>query len=248
MKFSYSAVWNDTVAMLKSHGSLIAALAGVFLLLPTLLTGYFFPQPQGGADPIGAMLGYFQNNWPWLLIGNLFNMLGAIAIYLLLLSDRGRTVGGAIAAALPILPLYFLMSVITNLVIGLGLGLFIIPGVYLLGRLFLASPLLVAGESRNPFAAIRGSWALTSGRGWAVAGLVIIVFAVGMLVSFVITAVLGSLLLIAGGREGIGGLLVLVLSSALTAAVYTVLIVLVAAIYRALVAVPTAATNFDKGI
>jgi hypothetical protein len=249
MRFSYSAIWADTVNMLKSHGSLIGAVAGVFLLLPTLLTGYFLPQPTPSeADPFGPMFEHFANNWPWLLIGNLFNMVGAIAIYLLLLRGREQTVGRAIAAALPILPFYLLMSILTNLAIGLGLGLFILPGIYLLGRLFPASPVLVTQQPRNPLAAIRDSWALTRGRGWAVAGLVAIVFVVGMLVSFVITAILGSVLLLAGGREGIGGMLVLILSSALTAALYAVLTVLVAAIYRALRGGPESTVDLSKGI
>ena len=235
MTFSYSAVWADTVGMLKSHGSLIAAVAGVFLLLPTLLTGYFLPQPTGTADnPFGPAVEHFVKNWHWVLLGNLFNMIGAIAIYLLLLRERGRTVGSSIAAALPILPFYFLMAILTNLPITLGLLLFIVPGVYLLGRLFPASPLLVAEHPQGPIAAIKGSWALTRGRGWAVAGLVVIVFLVGMLVSFVITAIVSSVLIVTVGREGIGGVLVLILSSALTAALYAVLTVLVAAIYRSL--------------
>jgi UPF0716 family protein affecting phage T7 exclusion len=45
MKFSYSAVWNDAARMLKEHGSLLLAIAGVFFLLPGLLLGYFLPQP-----------------------------------------------------------------------------------------------------------------------------------------------------------------------------------------------------------
>ena len=37
MKFSYSAVWSDTMRMLRQHGSLLLAVAGVFFLLPGLL-------------------------------------------------------------------------------------------------------------------------------------------------------------------------------------------------------------------
>jgi hypothetical protein len=249
MKFSYSAVWNDAVAMLKAHGSLIAALAGVFLLLPTLLTGHFLPQPAPeGADAITPLVQYLTDNWMWLLLGNIVNMIGLVAIYLLLLGDRGRTVGGAIAAALPIVPFYFLMSMITNVAIGFGLVLFILPGLYLLGRFFLASPVLVADHPRNPIAAIQDSWRLTRGHGWALAGLIVIIFLVGMLISFVVTAIVGSLLLILGGQDGVGGLLVLILSSALTAALYTILAVVVAAAYRALKGAPASAVDLAKGI
>jgi hypothetical protein len=50
MNFSYSAVWNDTVALLKSHGSLLLAVAGVFILLPLLMTAYFLAHIQHRPD------------------------------------------------------------------------------------------------------------------------------------------------------------------------------------------------------
>ena len=46
MKISYSAVWADTAALLRSHASLIATVAGVFIFLPGLLVAYFLPQPE----------------------------------------------------------------------------------------------------------------------------------------------------------------------------------------------------------
>ncbi len=235
MKFSYSAVWEDTAAMLKRHGSLLLALAGVFFLLPALLTGYFFPAPANpDADPLGAMFAYYGDNWVWLLLGSLVNAMGSIAIYLLLFDRRGGTVGSAIGAALPIVPFYFLMSILVSFAIAVGFIFLILPGIYLVGRLTPSGPVMVAEGRRSPLDAIGGSWRLTKGKGWAVAGLILIVGLAGGILSFVVTAVLGSVFLLVGGREGIGGLLVLILSSALTAILYTVLIVLLAAIYRRL--------------
>ena len=39
MTFSYNAVWEDTGRLLKAHGAQLAAIAGVFIFLPTLLIG-----------------------------------------------------------------------------------------------------------------------------------------------------------------------------------------------------------------
>lgn len=244
MKFSYSAVWDDVMAMLRSHGSLLFAIAGVFFLLPTLLTGYLLPQPAPASpsEVMSAMTGYYRDQWPWLLLATAINTVGAIAIYLLLFDGRGRTVGGALSAALPILPFYLLMSVLTGLAIGLGLGLFILPGIYLLGRLTLAPAVMIAEQQRSPLGAIRGSWALTRGRGWAVAGLVVIVALVGYLLGFVVSAVLGTVFVLILGREGAGSLMILILNAAVTAALLTVLLVLFAAIYRAIRS-PTASTS-----
>lgn len=242
MKFSYSAVWEDAVRMLKSNGSVLLALAGVFFLLPALLTGYLLPTPTGSeTDAIGAMAGYYRENWLWLLVGGIVNAVGAIAIYLLLFDRRGGTVGSAIAAALPILPFYFIMSMLMSIAVGFGLLLLIVPGVYLLGRLVPAGAVMVAERRMNPFQALGASWRLTKSKGWAVAGLVLLVGIAGVVLSFAVTAVLGSIFLLVGGRDGVGGLLVLILSSALSAALYTVLIVLFAAIYRRLSGADSAA-------
>lgn len=237
MKFSYTAVWNDVVAMLRANGSLLLAIAGVFFLLPALLTGYLLPQPEqaaSGEAQLARMMEYYTANIGWLLLGNLVNMVGVIAIYLLLFDARGRTVGGAIAGALPILPFYLLMSILVGLAVGVGLVLLVLPGIYLMGRLVAAGPAMVAEGRHNPLDAIRGSWAKTRGKGWAVAGMVLIVAISGLLLSMVATVVLGSVFYLIGGREGVGPLLVLILNSAVGALFSTVLYVLFAAIYRAL--------------
>lgn len=236
MKFSYSAVWNDTAQMLRSHGSLLLAIAGVFFLLPALLAGYFLPQPTStsGTDVFGPMIAHYQNNWHLFLLANIVNMIGAIAIYLLLFDQRGRTVGGAIGAALPILPFYLLMSILSGLLIGFGLAIFILPGLYLIGRLGTASAVMIAEGQRSPIGALGGSWQLTRGHGWVVTGLVMIVAAIGYLLTFVVTAIPGLVIVLLAGRDGLGGLLVTLISAAATAVFATVMIVLFAAIYRAL--------------
>lgn len=237
MKFSYSAVWNDAVRMLKQHGSLLFAIAGVFFLLPGLLLGYFVPQPTGsGQDAVNALMLHYRENWPWLLLANIVNLVGGIAIYRLLFDRDGGTVGSAIAGALPILPVYFIMTVLSSMAIGAGMVLFILPGIYLLGRLVISGATMVAEGHRGPLRPIGRAWELTRRRGWAVAGLVIIIMVASIVLMFVVTAVFGAVFLLVGGREGLGPLLILILNSVLMAVFTTVMIVLFAAIYRALAA------------
>lgn len=247
MKFSYSAVWDDTARMLKSHSSVLFALGGVFLLLPTLLTGYFLPMPASQTNPLGAMMEHYQENWLELMLSSLVNSVGAVAIYLLLFDKRGGTVGSAIAAALPIVPLYFLMSLLVWLMFGLGFVLFIIPGIYLVGRLAISGPVMVAEGRRSPIAAMGAAWRLTSGNGWAVAGLIVIVAVAGFILTLAVVAVLGTVIQLVAGRDGVGGLLVLILNSALSAALYTVLFVLLAAIYRRLTTAGSAGPVTEQG-
>lgn len=241
MNFSYSAVWDDTVRMLKANSSLLAALAGVFLFLPSLLIAYFLPQQQVSADKaIANFISYMGTNIHWLILTRVVNMVGTLAMLILLFQRAGVTVGAAIGQSLRYLPGYFLASAFSNLMIGAGLLLFLIPGLYLFGRLTPLGPVLVGEERRNPIDAIRRSFQVTKGRGWAIIGLVLIVGIAGFILSFAVTAVTGALLLLIAGK-GLGGFLLLILQSAATAALSTILVVLFAAIYRSLASERSAA-------
>lgn len=236
---SYTAVWEDTVRMLRANAGLLVAIAGAFLFLPSLIVERYFPQPTGAADLafpeyVQMMSDYMRGAWAPLLLATLLNMIGLAAIYLLLLAVPRMTVGGAVARALPILPFFYLLTLVLNLAVGIGLLLLIVPGVYLLGRLVLASPILVIETPRAPLSAFRRSWRMTMGRGWTIALLVVVVYLVGALVSFAVEAGLGSILLLLLGSQGVGGLLAALLSALVGAAFSVVAAVLIAAIYRSI--------------
>jgi hypothetical protein len=233
MKFSYSAVWDDVVRLARTHGSLIVALAGVFIFLPTLMAGHFLPQPQT-EDPsqvLPAMTEYMGANWHWLLLENLLNMVGVLAILRLAFPRGASTVGGVIAFAFALLPFYFLSSILAGVIVGIGLLLLIVPGLYLLGRLTPLGPVIVAEERRNPFDAIRRTFEVTKGRGWAVLGMVLVVGIAGLIVMVVVNNLLGLVFVLVAGDD-VGRFLALIVSSATAAAFATVLTLLYAAIYR----------------
>lgn len=238
---SFSRVWDDTLSMLRANAGLLAAIGGAFLFLPDLLLSRFAPAPGDATTPaefMEQMQAYFQANVGWLLLSAVVNAIGAIAIYLLLLRTPRLTVGAAVAAALPILPFYFLMTIGFNLAVGLGFLLFILPGIYLLGRLVLASPVLVTEMPRSPGGALARAWSLSRGRGWQIALMVLLVYIVAGLVTFAIQAALGSIILLLLGNEGIGALLNAALGALVNSVFAVVATVLTAAIYRALTAVP----------
>jgi hypothetical protein len=235
MKFSYSAVWADVTALLRSHASLIATVAGVFIFLPGLLIAYLLPQPEGAAslDRLAQLWGeYLDSNWPWLLLNRIAVTIGSIAI-LLLLFARGITVGAAIAAALALLPAYLIASLLGSAAIGFGLLLLILPGLYLMGRLGPLNAVIVAETHRNPIAAIRRCWDLTRGQGWAILGLILIVAVAAAIVVAVASSLLGIVFILVAGQE-VGRLLTLLVATAGNAAMTTLLLVLAAAIYRRL--------------
>jgi|GEM_PF-1490583 len=221
MKFSYSAVWADVVALLRAHASLIATVAGVFIFLPGLLAAYFLPFPvTQDVSRMGEIwVEYVGSNWHWMVLNSLVNMIGSIAI-LKMIFVRDISVGGAIAAAVPILPFYFLASFIGSLLIGLGCLLLIVPGLYLLGRLGPLNALVVAEDRRNPIDAITRCLALTKGHGWAILGLILIVAIAAAIVIGIATTLLGILFILIAGQD-LGQMLVLIVKTAGNAALMT---------------------------
>jgi len=236
MKLSHSAVWEDTVRTLKASRPLFAAVAGAFLFLPAAIAGYLAPPPP--AETTGDMLAHMADNGPIILLVNIIGFVGNLSILILALDERRPTVGSAIAAALVLLPVYFLVSFLSGFMIGIGLMLLIVPGIYLIGRLSVTGAVLVSEPARNPVTVIRRSFALTKGQGWAIATLILLLFLGFYVVSLAVTYTLGSILLLidnAAETGGIGAFLLLVLTTALTAAFNVVLMVLLASVYRRLV-------------
>ena len=246
--FSYSRIWDDTLAMLRANAGLLTAIAGVFLFLPGVLLAHFAPPPEGGTTPqemFELFIAWWQAMAPWMLLSSLVNMIGLIAIYLLLLRTPRMTVGAAMAAALPTLPFYFLMSMVSNFAIFIGLLLLIAPGIYLLGRLALASPVLVAELPRAPLSALQRSWELSRNRGWQIALLIVLVYIVLMIINAAVGSALGVIIFLLLGNQGVGALLVALINSAIGAAGQLIATVLIAAIYRALTVKSGVAETFS---
>lgn len=245
MKISYSAVWDDTLRLLRENGGLMAAVAGVFLFLPALLIAQFVPPPET-TDPnrmFRDLLEYYREALPWLALSGLVAMVGGAAILRLALV-AGTSVASAIVFGAMLLPFYFLLSFLSALIFAAGLILLIVPGLYLIGRLAPAAPIIVAENRRNPIAVIGRAFEITRGQGWAVFGLILMVAIVGMIATGVAAMLFGTLFLLAAGQD-IGRLLVAVVESGLNAAFTTILLTLYAAIYRALVPQQSAARVFE---
>ncbi|HMJ94198.1 MAG TPA: YciC family protein [Allosphingosinicella sp.] len=236
MKFSYSEVWNDAVEMLRTNATIVIALAGVFLFLPGLLVAHFLPMPTteaGFRELYRLMWEYFTANGLWIFLARLVAMVGEISLLILFLDARGRSVGTLIAAAVMILPFYFVASFLSGLMLAVGFALLIVPGLYLIGRLALVGPHIAAAGERNPIAAIRRSFEMTEGKGWAVLGLLMLVWIAGAVIAGVIGSLLGILFIAVAGQD-VGALLTNIVNSITNAALQTVVIALVAALYMRL--------------
>lgn len=247
MAFSYDDVWKDTVRLTRAHAPLLIAIAGVFIFLPTLIFTVMLPVPEPQTQNAERMfrifMDYYREAAPWFFAIGLINMVGCAAM-LRLVFARDTTVGAALVFGVTLLPAWFAMQIVMTVMLLAGLLLLIVPGLYLMGRLAPVSAVLVAEGRRNPFTVIGRSLELTRGHGWAILGLVLVIAVVGSIVTGVTGQVLGSVFFLALSRD-IAIVLRAMVESALSAAFATLLVMLYAAIYRALAPSDRVAEAFE---
>lgn len=235
-KLSYDAVWADLVSMARANASVLFVLAGVFLLLPNFAQLLFAKPPEIQAfdlNAIKALNDYIRENFLVLLLCNLPVWLGSAAILALLLDPRHLTVGEALAGSLALLLSVILLNWITQFAIYGGFILFIVPGIYLVGRLVAAAPAQMAERLKNPIAAVQRSLEITRGNGWRIAGLVFLIAVVATVLSAAINFVIGIVLALIVPPAALPETAAL-LRSILGAATALLILLLSAAIYRQL--------------
>lgn len=238
MKFSYDRAWNDVVAMWRAHGELLAVIAGLFLMIPDFARDLFLPLPpieNFDEATITLIEKYFVDNSLWLFLLNLPVLLGSAVILSLLLDARKPTVGQAIGAAFVMLPSIFVLNLLMQFAVFGGLFLFVVPGVYLIGRLSAATSWQMANRAMNPITAIARSFDLTRGKGWSIAGIILIFAITGAIIARGIGAILGILISFVIPKMSLAAVAAFI-TSVLSAAIVLVMLLLSAAIYRQLAA------------
>ena len=236
-KFTQNDAWADTLRLMRAHWGALVAIAGVFNFLPVLLANHFvpWPDPAPGMEPARALAIYgsfLRHNLIWFVLESFVIMIGSAAV-LRLVFRQNVTIGGALWFGILLLPAYSLMLLFTNFAVCIGLVLLLVPGLYLIGRLFPAGAAMVAEDRRNPIETIRRAFELTRDNGWNILGLYILVALPGGILIYAVEAVTGSLFILLAGQE-LGKLLAGILIAALNALLTTLLTVLSAAVYRAL--------------
>lgn len=223
------------MALLKGAREIQLALAGAFFLLPMLLLLYarwptIAAGNQGPSSP-QQFESWYESNSLWLLLIQLIAAYGRITLLTILLDRRRPTVGDALVMVLPTLGWFYLLTIVVSLVESGGLFLFVIPGLYLMGRLFVAEAAFVAEGLRNPIRAVVRSFELTRGNGWrlfAVIAIIAIGAAIFMLATGSVLGVAAALFGGAGLDRFVAGLTV----AAVLSGVWLVLLLYSVAAYR----------------
>jgi hypothetical protein len=242
-QLDYSETWADARALLRAHGEGLAAIAGVFLLVPEwtlrmLVTQTSGDEPSGLSEMMALMQQQFLDHWHIMVPVLLIKLFGTVALYVLLTRRELPRIGDALTTALPIIPFYIAAEILVGVATILATLALIIPGLYLMGRLTPMGSILVAEHPRDPIGAIRHAWNLTRNKGWAIFFLLFIVSLVMVLLSFVLELLVGLPSKLLSGPDGIPMLQHGV--GAMTATVMTVVIAaLTVAIYRNLAGLMT---------
>jgi hypothetical protein len=245
MRFTYEAIWDDMVALARAHRDALLALLGVFVFLPVFAQMLFIDPPKIKSvdwNGIQAAMDYYRANAVPLLFVRIAQLLGGGAMLYVLLQRGGHSVGQSIAVAARLLPSLFILSVLVSFAVTTGLFAFIIPGLYLLARILLAEPAMMAEQHYNPINAIARSFDMTRGEGWRIFGLCALVVAVTWIaiqVGLMLVGIIGALVL----PKGAGHFLTAIATGASQAALTLVMTLLPAALYRHF-----AASGSSKGI
>jgi hypothetical protein len=150
------------------------AMAAPWLFLPAfalaLLVAPPPPLPSGGGSEDGQVWAQLLVDWAgehggWYVLAHVVGLFGTATLYALYLL-RGATVREAMATGLRALPRLVLATLVTGPAIVLGLSLWLVPGLYVMARLVLVGPALVA-ERQGVLAAIGASVRRTRGQGLA---------------------------------------------------------------------------------
>jgi hypothetical protein len=235
MKLNYMQCWNGAMAIFRDHKEAILAIAGVFLFLPTLLMAQFVGQPvlEGLTDfnDIAAAYSvYFNENALVVILSNLLMSYGGFVIFITIAPSHSGTVAGDLGKGFRLFLIFLVANILTGIVTGLGLLLFIIPGIYAACRLVLA-PLIIADQNeRNPLEALKKSWAHTKSNGFAILFLILIIAIVGSIAVSVFEMIIGLIIGLATGGQGwalienfvaaIGGTILQIVFATIIASIY----------------------------
>lgn len=266
MKFDMTTAWQEAMAMIAANREVLAVVAGIFFLLPSVIITMAIPDTQGvmATDPeqAEAQLMAIYGQWWWLLLLTLVaQMIGTLAVLALLRDFNRPTVGEAlkigVVGLLPYVAASLILGVVLTLAVGLlfaiamtvgGQGLLAVAVIIALPVLFyamikfmLAGPIVAIEKVFNPVTVITRSWRLTKGNSFRLALFYALLIVCYVVISTVVAMIAGALGLIVG--EAAGLLLSAILTGIVSASATLIFVVVIAAVHRQLAGPSEAAVN-----
>lgn len=256
--FDASLAWADALALIRRSAGLQLVLAGTFLFLPQLLLFVIAPDLLTSSRQVGfpaASEGATQQVAPSLLeiaislaIG-LLQIIGMLAMTAVMDKRRRPTVGQALAtggrglltmvgtilllvliALLAILPFAILISLT-----GSGSIILVLAGaigaVVLLARFSIVTPLIAIEGMRSPVKVFARAWKLTGQSSGKIAAFYALLIIAGLVIGVVLALISGAILALDGGQGGVLYGLVILVQSAISAAINVLIAAIAVAVY-----------------
>jgi hypothetical protein len=174
--FAIRPVLADAWALFRRDRDWLLRVAGPFLFLPAFALALLVPTApvallSGGTSEAEALAraaklaDWMRAHGGWHLLANGMALFGAAALQSAYLDRHAPDVGAALGRAGGLLPRYLLAMLIVAVPTGAGLYLWVLPGLYVMGRTMLVGPVLVAERPVSALGAVVRSFALSRGRG-----------------------------------------------------------------------------------
>ncbi|KUO49506.1 MAG: hypothetical protein APF82_04460 [Sphingomonadales bacterium BRH_c42] len=263
MKLDMGRAWNEGTAMIGANRQMVTIVAGMFFFLPYLAMALLMPQVLQGqtemmGDPadaqaaVDALFALYAKNWWAFLLVAVAQIIGTLAL-LVLLSDTARpTVGEALERGargfLSYIGAQLLFAIGLGLLIGvpaalalasgsqaafvLVIALAIVVGIYCAVKISLVGPAIAIDGLLNPVAILARSWRLTKGNSFRLAMFYLLLIVAIAVVAIVVTLVFGLVFAALGSEiETIGNGVV---ASLVNAVVTVIFLAVLAAVHRQL--------------
>lgn len=260
MKLDLNAAWDSAVKLVKGNREMILVLGGVFFFLPYVLYSLLVPMDQiaaaaasGQEAALMASLEAFAAQYWWaILLLLLIQTVGATAIMAVIGDPARPTVNEAISRGFRLLPsqagvlviMFVAMVIVQTIFLAFGaIGgseslatVFVLLSLpvllYLVTRFSLAGPDIAIERVKNPIAAIRRSFQLTTGNAFRLLAYYALLTIAFLVVGQVIALIVGALAALTGATVAdiIDALLSGVLNTAYLITIYAAL----AAVHRQL--------------
>jgi len=249
--------------MIGANRQMVTIVAGMFFFLPYLAMALLMPQVLQGqtemmGDPadaqaaVDALFALYAKNWWAFLLVAVAQIIGTLAL-LVLLSDTARpTVGEALERGargfLSYIGAQLLFAIGLGLLIGvpaalalasgsqaafvLVIALAIVVGIYCAVKISLVGPAIAIDGLLNPVAILARSWRLTKGNSFRLAMFYLLLIVAIAVVAIVVTLVFGLVFAALGSEiETIGNGVV---ASLVNAVVTVIFLAVLAAVHRQL--------------
>lgn len=207
-KLEYRAVWREARALFAAHSEAIVAIAGFFIFMSAWVTAYILP-PLVFADlndmpgSVRQISGYFESNWHILVPNMLVTMFGGLILYVLLAGRAIGKVGDALSGAVVLFLPYLAASIIVGWATFAGFLMFLVPGLYLTGRLALLPVVLTRQPELGVLGAIRQAWQTSRGNGWGILIVILFVALAVRVLSVIVMSIVAAITISVAGEGGV---------------------------------------------